>query len=223
MIALAPNPISVAKCITSRASAVSMTRAVRWRFFTRVRWWCSAEVVSSAGIGARFALTSRSVRMSIVYPASTRASASAHRASRAFSSPASPSAAANVMGITQERYPPDIQRAQLCHVIVGQDGMRKLHLPHVLGRLLQEVFLPAHVAHQRHDEVLAVRVDGRVGDLGELLLEIVVQELRPVGEHGEALVVAHGADGLLRVLHHGRDHHVDVFHGVAEHPVLLLE
>ena len=116
-----------------------------------------------------------------------------------------------------------VQRAQLGDVVVGKDGMRELHLPHVLGGFLQQVLLPAHVAHQRHDEVFPVGIDGRVGDLREELLEVVVQELGPVGEHGEALVVSHGADGLLRVLHHGRDDHVDVFHGVAEHPLLLLE
>ena len=46
----------------------------------------------------------------------------------------------------------------------------------------------------RHDDLLADRVDRRVGDLREELLEVVVEQLRPVREHRERRVVAHRAD-----------------------------
>ena len=47
-------------------------------------------------------------------------------------------------------------------------------------------------------------VDGRIGDLGEELLEVVVEQLRPVGEHGQGGVVAHRADRFGAVAGHGR-------------------
>ncbi len=116
-----------------------------------------------------------------------------------------------------------VEGAQLREVVVGEHGVRELHLPHVLGRLVEEVLLPADVAHERHHEVFAVGVDGRVGDLGEELFEVGIKELRPFRENGKTLVVAHRADRLLGGLHHRHDDHVDVLHRVAKHPLLGKE
>ena len=54
----------------------------------------------------------------------------------------------------------------------------------------------------RGDELLADAVDRRVGDLGEELLEVVVEQARPVREHGQRGVVAHRAHGLDAVARH---------------------
>ncbi len=54
----------------------------------------------------------------------------------------------------------------------------------------------------RHDELFADRIDRRVGDLGEELLEIGVKKARPFREHGQRRVIAHRADRLLARLAH---------------------
>ena len=106
--------------------------------------------------------------------------------------------------------------AQLLEVVVGEDGVRELELAAVLRGLVQEVALPAHEAHQGHDQALAVGVDGRVGHLGEQLAEVVEQQPGAGREDRGRGVVAHGADGLLGVLRHGRDDAEQVLPGVAE-------
>ena len=61
----------------------------------------------------------------------------------------------------------------------------------------QQIGAGSNVGHQRHDEFLADRVNGRVGDLGEALLEIIVEQTRAVGEHGQRGINPHRADWLL--------------------------
>ena len=51
-MAPAPKPSSRAKWCTSRASPVSTTRPTWVRVFSRIRWWWTAEVSSSDGMGA---------------------------------------------------------------------------------------------------------------------------------------------------------------------------
>ncbi len=70
--------------------------------------------------------------------------------------------------------------------------------------------------HERHDELLADRVDRRVRHLREVLLEISVQQLRPVGQGRERRVGAHRADRLLAHLGHGRHQELDALLRVAE-------
>ncbi len=62
----------------------------------------------------------------------------------------------------------------------------------------------------------ADRVDRRVGHLGEQLLEIVVQRLVLVGQHGQRRVVAHRADRLFALTGHRRQQELQVFLRVAE-------
>jgi hypothetical protein len=75
----------------------------------------------------------------------------------------------------------------------------------------------------RGDDLLADRVDRRVGDLGEELLEVIVEQARLVGEHRERRVVAHGADGLDAVLGHRGEDDALVLKGVAEGDLALEE
>ena len=70
--------------------------------------------------------------------------------------------------------------------------------------------------HERHHELFADRVDRRVGHLREQLLEVVVEDLRPVRQHRQRGVVAHRADRLLAVHRHRRQDHLQVFLRVAE-------
>ena len=45
--------------------------------------------------------------------------------------------------------------------------------------------------HQRHHQLLADRIDRRVGDLREVLLEVIVEQLGFLREHGDRRVGAH--------------------------------
>ena len=73
------------------------------------------------------------------------------------------------------------------------------------GARFQDVARTSGMAHERHGQLFAVGVDGRVGHLGEALLEPAEQGLRLVAEAGQGLVRPHGADGLLGVLGHGHE------------------
>ena len=68
--------------------------------------------------------------------------------------------------------------AQFFQVVVGQDRMRELQRMAMLRRLGQQVALGADVGAQRHDQILADRVDRRIGHLRKQLLEVVEQRLR---------------------------------------------
>ncbi len=57
---------------------------------------------------------------------------------------------------------------------------------------------------------------GRVGDLREVLLEVVVEQLRLAREHGHRRVGAHGADRLLAGGGHRRHQELQVLLRVAE-------
>ena len=69
---------------------------------------------------------------------------------------------------------------------------------------------------ERRDELLADGVERRVGDLREELLEVVVEQPRPVREHRERRVGAHRADRLVAVARHRREEHAQVLVRVAE-------
>ena len=84
------------------------------------------------------------------------------------------------------------------------------------GSFLQNVALRADVAGQRHDQFLADGIDGRIGDLGEELLEVMEEGLRLVTQAGKRRVGAHGANGLLAVGGHGSHQEADVFLCVSE-------
>ncbi len=105
---------------------------------------------------------------------------------------------------------------ELGEFLVGQD--RRLQLDEIAARRLglEQIALGADGRLGRGDEFLADAVDRRIGDLGEELLEIVVEQLRLVGEHGQRRVAAHRADGFDAVAGHGGHEDAQVFEGVAE-------
>ena len=96
---------------------------------------------------------------------------------------------------------------------VGQNGMRQAyHLAMALVGLEDVVAHGTDVLRQRHHQFLADGVDGRIGDLGELLAEIVEQQLRQVREDGQGRVVAHGGRGFGTC---GAHRHHDALHILA--------
>ena len=81
---------------------------------------------------------------------------------------------------------------------------------------IEQVRPRADVGDQRHDQFLADRVDRGVRDLGEALLEIVVEHARAAGQDRQGRVGAHGTHRLLAAHGHRRQEKLDIFLGVAE-------
>ena len=88
--------------------------------------------------------------------------------------------------------------------------------------MAQQVGSRADQRYQRHHQFLAYRIDRRVGDLGKILFEVIRQGLGFPRQHGDRIVRAHGADGLLAGDRHRRHQKADVFLGVSE-CLLLVE
>ena len=88
------------------------------------------------------------------------------------------------------------------------------------GRLRQQVDLGAERGRERHHDRLADRVDRRVGDLREQLLEVGEQRRLAIGQDRERGVVAHRGGRLLAVGRHRGDHHPQVLLRVAERQLL---
>ena len=91
LTAAAPKPMSSAMWWTSRASPVSMTRPTWVRVFSRTRWWWTAEVSSSDGMGAHSSVELRSERTMMLAP-SAMASETRRRTSARARASASPPA-----------------------------------------------------------------------------------------------------------------------------------
>ena len=70
--------------------------------------------------------------------------------------------------------------AQRLQLAVEQDRLVERELVRVLGRLAEQVALGAEARREAHHDFLADRVDRRVGDLGEQLLEVGEQRRRLV-------------------------------------------
>ncbi len=111
-----------------------------------------------------------------------------------------------------------LERGQL---LVRQDRVRNAQPVGVLFGRFQQISLRPDVALQRHDHFFANRIDRRIGDLREELLEIVVEHPRLVGEAGQGRVVAHRADRVAQLAHQRQQHELHRFDRVAErlHPL----
>ncbi len=106
--------------------------------------------------------------------------------------------------------------AQFFEIAVGEDGVLELERVAVLRSFGENVALDADVTAQRHHQLFADRIDGRISNLREELLEVIEERLRLIGETGERRIGAHGADGLLAIGGHGSEDEADIFIGVAE-------
>ncbi len=78
-------------------------------------------------------------------------------------------------------------------LLVAENRMRHAQPVRVLLGRLQQIQLRPDVTVHRHDDLLADRIDGRIRDLREELLEVVVDHAWLVGETGQRRVVAHRA------------------------------
>ena len=101
-------------------------------------------------------------------------------------------------------------------VRLREDGVVDFQNLAVFRVLFQQITLCAHVYSGGGDDFLPQRVDGRIRDLGEHLLEILEQRRAGVAEDGQRGVAAHGAGGFRAVLRHGEHDGLQVLIAVAE-------
>ena len=86
----------------------------------------------------------------------------------------------------------------------------------MVGAVRQPVGPGAEVDGGGHHQLLADRVDRRIGDLGKELAEVLVEEAGFAGEDGQGRVVAHRANGLLGLLDHGEKNDLQLLVRVTE-------
>ena len=84
---------------------------------------------------------------------------------------------------------------------------------------VEKVAVGTDGALQRGHELFADRVQGRVGDLGERLHEVVEQQARALGQHGNRSVGAHGAERFGPGPGHRPEEDLQLLGGVAERPL----
>ena len=69
---------------------------------------------------------------------------------------------------------------------------------------------------ERHHQFFPKGVDRRIRDLREPLRKEIVQQLGPLGQHGQRRVVSHGSHRFLAVVRHGYKHIFDFVRGIPE-------
>ena len=107
-------------------------------------------------------------------------------------------------------------RPDLRQIAIGQDRLAHFQpVMRALGVAQQVRPRPDH-GHQRHHQLLAGAVDRRVGHLGEVLLEVVVQQLRLAAQHRNRRIGAHGAERIVAQHRHRLQEELHVLLGVAK-------
>ena len=102
-------------------------------------------------------------------------------------------------------------------VDVGEDRVIDLEpLVGSTGVEIEKIRAGTDQRHQRHHRLFANRIDRRVGDLGEALLEVVEEHLRAVREDCGRRVATHRTDRVLTLGRHRLEEELDVLLGVAE-------
>ena len=107
---------------------------------------------------------------------------------------------------------------------VGQYGLRQAHHLTVRGVGRQDVCSHgADILRQRHHQLFADGVDGRVRHLRKLLTEIVEEHLRTITHHSQRRIVTHRSHRLLSGCRHRDDRLIDVLLSEAEVHEFALE
>ena len=100
--------------------------------------------------------------------------------------------------------------------LVGQNRVRHPQPLRVPFRGLEQIFLRPNVTLERHDDLLANRIDRRIGHLREELAEVIVNHPRLVAETGERGVVAHRAKRIALFVHERQQHELQRLGGEAK-------
>ena len=86
----------------------------------------------------------------------------------------------------------------------------------VFRRFFENVAVVSDVGHERHDEFFANRVDRRIRDLGEELVEAVEKRTALMGAARESGVVAHRSDRFFAVAGHRFEDEIDILLRIVE-------
>ena len=98
---------------------------------------------------------------------------------------------------------------------VAEHRTVKLDLAAMPRTRREEIALRPEQSAQGHHQRLADGIDGRIGHLGEELLEIGVEQLGSFAQHRERAVVAHRAERLLALRRHRREEQAKILPRVA--------
>jgi hypothetical protein len=109
-----------------------------------------------------------------------------------------------------------IDASKLFDFGIPQYRLRQSELPATLRLRIDEISFAAERKCCRGNELFANRIDRGIGDLRKQLLEIVVKQLRFVGQNGQWRIGTHRAHRLDCVLCHRPDVHAQVFKIVSE-------
>lgn len=87
----------------------------------------------------------------------------------------------------------------------------------------QQVRLGADGGFERGDDLLTLPVQRRVGDLRELLGEVVEQHAAAAGKRRHRRIVTHGTERFLAGVGHRREQELQILFGVAEGALTALD
>ena len=113
-----------------------------------------------------------------------------------------------------------VETHDLAELALREHGRTQHDLFGVLLGRYEDVAFGTDLRLQRHDDALAQRVDRRIGDLGELLAEIIVEGAHLLRQHRHRRVIAHRAHRLALVF---GEHADDLIALLGRDVVHLLE
>ncbi len=210
----------------SRASPDSTMRPTLVRVFSLIRWWCTAPVehqrrdrdqVVVLGAPVREDDQAGAVLDRLVDLGADLGQPGAQAVALVGSTGAGRvEAAVDDVGGEPGHVPVVVDVHELGQVLLADHRERQDHLAARGRARVEQVLLRADVGAERGDELLADRVQRRVGDLREELGEVVEDQPGPVGEHGHRGVGAHRADRLRAGPRHGGEDDAQLLFGVAE-------
>ena len=101
-------------------------------------------------------------------------------------------------------------------LFVGKNRVRYHQTMAVSRGRIQQVLFRTDIAFERHNHVFSNRIDRRVRDLGEQLLEVVIHQPRLVAETSQCGIVPHRTDRVHLGRDHRKEHELHGFQRVAE-------
>ena len=111
--------------------------------------------------------------------------------------------------------------AELCELLVVDERIVEADQAARVRAGIEQVAFRADEGLGGGDEFFADAIERRVGDLGEDLLEVLVEMFRFVRKHGEGRVVAHRCDRLHTAGGGGPEQHAEILVGVTESELTL--
>ena len=179
-----------------RAPCRSTTRPAVVRKPSRTRCWWIEDSAGEAGIATRFGPTRRSLMIRMFLPPLIASTASA-LVELGFDTLMTPfERVGDVQRVAAELAVGVLDIAQFGHIsgevqhrLADFQAHRRVDLVDV-----QQIGLGSDERYQRRDDRFANGFDRRIRHLSKQLLEVVVDQLRPIAEHGQRRVITHRAE-----------------------------